>query len=110
MRTISVEALTHEAFAPFGQFYPMEQPEGYAPCGELHRFFPDRLNADSTHRLTKPQLFSANTTCFIKKSFKLRRHRAKIYRRTKNNKICLRNFVKNLFQLCADVAFFIAGV
>lgn len=51
MRTISVEALTHEAFAPFGQFYKMEQPEGYALCGELHRFFPDRLSADSTHRL-----------------------------------------------------------
>lgn len=51
MRTISVEALTHEAFAPFGQFYKMEQPEGYALCGELHRFFPDRLSADSAHRL-----------------------------------------------------------
>lgn len=51
MRTISVEALTHEAFAPFGQFYKMEQPEGYALCGALHRFFPDRLSADSSHRL-----------------------------------------------------------
>lgn len=51
MRTVSVEPLTCERFAPFGQFYPMEQPEGYALCGDLHRFFPDRLNADSTHRL-----------------------------------------------------------
>ena len=51
MRQISVEALTHEAFAPFGQFYPMEKPQGYALCGELHQFFPDRLTADSHHRV-----------------------------------------------------------
>jgi len=51
MRQIKVEALTHEAFAPFGQFYPMEQPQGYALCGELHQFFPDRLTADSNHRV-----------------------------------------------------------
>ena len=51
MRQIKVEALTHETFAPFGQFYPMEQPQGYALCGELHQFFPDRLTADSDHRV-----------------------------------------------------------
>ena len=51
MRQVKVEALTHEAFAPFGQFYNMEKPEGYALCGELHAFFPDRVNADSTHRV-----------------------------------------------------------
>ena len=51
MRTVTVEPLTHEAFAPFGQFYPMERPTGYALSGELHRFFPDRLSADSTHRV-----------------------------------------------------------
>ena len=51
MRTIQVEPLTHEAFAPFGQFSKMESPEGYALCGELHQFFPDRLTADSTHRV-----------------------------------------------------------
>ena len=51
MRQIKVEALTNEAFAPFGQFYPMEQPKGYALCGELHQFFPDRLTADSVHRV-----------------------------------------------------------
>ena len=51
MRQIKTEALTHEAFAPFGQFYPMEQPQGYALCGELHQFFPDRLMADSNHRV-----------------------------------------------------------
>ena len=51
MRQVKVEALTHGAFAPFGQFYTMEQPEGYALCGELHQFFPDRLTADSNHRI-----------------------------------------------------------
>ena len=51
MRQIKVEALTNEAFAPFGQFYPMEQPQGYALCGELHQFFSDRLTADCNHRV-----------------------------------------------------------
>ncbi|MBQ8360043.1 MAG: DUF4867 family protein [Oscillospiraceae bacterium] len=51
MRQIKVESLTHEAFAPFGQFYAMEQPQGYALCGELHQFFPDRLTADCNHRV-----------------------------------------------------------
>lgn len=26
-------------------------PKGYALCGELHRFFPDRVTADSQHRV-----------------------------------------------------------
>lgn len=51
MRTIKAVPITHENFAPFGQFYPMEQPTGYALCGELHQFFPDRLTADSGHRI-----------------------------------------------------------
>lgn len=51
MRQVKVEALTHEVFAPFGQFYPMAAPQGYALCGELHQFFPDRLTADSNHRV-----------------------------------------------------------
>lgn len=51
MRQVKVEALTHEAFAPFGQFYAMEKPQGHALCGEIHRFFPDRITADSTHRV-----------------------------------------------------------
>lgn len=51
MRTVTVEPLTLEAFAPFGQFYAMNEPQGYALCGELHRFFPDRVVADSQHRI-----------------------------------------------------------
>ena len=51
MRQVKVETLTHEAFAPFGQFYNLEKPEGHALCGELHQFFPDRLTADCNHRV-----------------------------------------------------------
>ncbi|MBR4017164.1 MAG: Ureidoglycolate hydrolase [Oscillospiraceae bacterium] len=51
MRQIHIEPITNEAFAPFGQFYNMENPQGYALCGELHQFFPDRVNADSNHRI-----------------------------------------------------------
>ena len=51
MRQVKVEALTHEAFAPFGQFYAMANPQGYALSGALHQFFPDRLTADSNHRV-----------------------------------------------------------
>ena len=35
MKTIKVTELTHEQFAPFGQFYNFEAPDGYALCGEL---------------------------------------------------------------------------
>ena len=51
MHTIKAVPISHEGFAPFGQFYKIEAPEGYALCGELHRFFPDRLVADSQHRV-----------------------------------------------------------
>jgi len=51
MRTIQAQPITNESFAPFGQFYPMDAPKGYALCGELHRFFPDRITADSNHRV-----------------------------------------------------------
>lgn len=43
MRKIKIQRLTKEAFAPFGQYYSMAEPSGHALCGELHRFFPDRL-------------------------------------------------------------------
>ena len=51
MKTVKVQPLTAEAFAPFGQFYTMSEPQGYALCGEIHQFFPDRLTADSNHRV-----------------------------------------------------------
>lgn len=51
MKTIKAVPITNETFAPFGQFYQVDAPKGYALCGELHRFFPDRLVADSLHRV-----------------------------------------------------------
>ena len=49
MKTIKAVEITNEGFAPFGQFYKMDKPEGYALCGAIHSFFPDRLTADSNH-------------------------------------------------------------
>ncbi|MBR5543762.1 MAG: DUF4867 family protein [Oscillospiraceae bacterium] len=51
MKTVKVQPLTFEEFAPFGEFYDMAKPDGYALCGEIHKFFPDRISADSEHRL-----------------------------------------------------------
>ena len=51
MKQIKLQAITHEAFAPFGQFYSMSEPDGYALCGELHRFFPDRMTIDCQSRV-----------------------------------------------------------
>lgn len=51
MNTVKAMPVTHESFAPYGQFYQMSEPSGYALCGEIHRFFPDRLVADSNHRV-----------------------------------------------------------
>ena len=51
MNTIKAMPITNENFAPFGQFYQMDAPKGYALCGEIHRFFPDRIVADSQHRV-----------------------------------------------------------
>lgn len=51
MRTIKAVPITVEEFAPFGQFYTMDKPNGYALCGEIHSFFPDRITADGNHRI-----------------------------------------------------------
>ena len=51
MRKIKAEPITHENFAPFGQFYTMDKPEGYGLSGELHTFYPDRLTADCNTRV-----------------------------------------------------------
>ena len=45
MKTIKLEKLTKDAFAPFGEYYDMVNPDGYALTGEIHRFFPDRVIA-----------------------------------------------------------------
>ena len=51
MRKVQAKPITAENFAPYGQFYTMDDPKGYALCGELHAFYPDRINADSVHRV-----------------------------------------------------------
>ena len=51
MKKVKIQPITHESFAPFGQFYEMSRPDGYALCGEIHKFFPDRITVDSEHRL-----------------------------------------------------------
>ncbi len=45
MLKIKAELINNENFAPFGRFYKMDDPKGYALKGELHSFFPDRLTA-----------------------------------------------------------------
>ncbi len=47
MKTIKAQPLTHESFAPYGQFYAMDDPKGYALSGAIHKFYPDRLGASS---------------------------------------------------------------
>ncbi len=51
MKQIKAVPITHEEFSLFGQFYSMNNPDGYALCGEIHKFFPDRITADSNHRI-----------------------------------------------------------
>lgn len=45
MKTIKVEKLSKESFAPYGEYYQMDAPDGHALCGEIHRFYPDRVTA-----------------------------------------------------------------
>lgn len=49
MKTVKLEKLSKTAFAPFGEYYNMDKPEGYALKGELHAFYPDRLSAYQGH-------------------------------------------------------------
>jgi len=45
MKTIKVEKLSVEAFAPYGEYYTMDKPDGHPLCGAIHRFYPDRVTA-----------------------------------------------------------------
>ena len=51
MKKIKAVPITCEEFSSFGQFYAMDNPDGYALCGEIHKFFPDRITCDSNHRV-----------------------------------------------------------
>ena len=48
MFQIKAEKLTAEAFAPFGRFFNMDDPTGYALEGALHKFYPDRIRDSYT--------------------------------------------------------------
>lgn len=51
MIKIKATPINEHDFAPFGTFCNMEEPEGYALEGELHRFYPDRMSESCTGRL-----------------------------------------------------------
>ena len=51
MLTIKAAPITHEAFAPFGQFYPMASPDGHSLDGDIHKFYPDRITAGAFARV-----------------------------------------------------------
>lgn len=54
MFKVKVEQLSAEAFAPFGQFFPMCDPESVVKSGEDIPFYPDRMvhNFDVTGSIT----------------------------------------------------------
>ncbi|MBQ8658719.1 MAG: DUF4867 family protein [Clostridia bacterium] len=45
MKTIKIQNLSKETFAPYGEYYKMDEPNGHALCGAIHRFYPDRVTA-----------------------------------------------------------------
>ena len=47
MKTIKAQRLTKQDFAPYGEYYNMANPDGYALCGEIHKFYPDRVLANA---------------------------------------------------------------
>ena len=51
MKQVKVQPLTRDAFAPFGEFYDMANPDGYPLCGAIHKFYPDRLTTSCAGRL-----------------------------------------------------------
>ena len=51
MKQVKVQLLTRDAFAPFGEFYDMANPDGYALCGAIHKFYPDRVTTTCSGRL-----------------------------------------------------------
>ena len=51
MKTVKVQALTRDGFAPFGEYYNMADPDGYALEGAIHKFYPDRMTTTCRSRL-----------------------------------------------------------
>jgi len=51
MRKLQAVPINLQDFAPFGQFYAFDKPDGHPLCGEIHKFYPDRITGDSEHRI-----------------------------------------------------------
>ena len=51
MKVVTVEKLTKDGYAPYGEFYQMDAPDGHALCGAIHRFYPDRVTAYQGHNV-----------------------------------------------------------
>ena len=51
MKQIKLQRLTRDEFAPFGEFYDMENPDGYSLAGAIHNFYPDRMTTSCGGRL-----------------------------------------------------------
>ncbi len=51
MKRIKVQPLSRDAFTQFGEFYDMVNPDGYALCGAIHKFYPDRMTTTCGGRL-----------------------------------------------------------
>lgn len=51
MNVIKANLINKEEFAPFGVFYDMWNPSGYALEGELHKFYPDRISESCVSRM-----------------------------------------------------------
>lgn len=51
MKQVKIQPITRDGFAPFGEYYDMANPDGYALAGAIHKFFPDRLTTVCGGRL-----------------------------------------------------------
>ena len=51
MKQIKIQKLTRDDFAPFGEFYDLINPDGYALSGAIHKFYPDRMTTACGGRL-----------------------------------------------------------
>ena len=91
MGTVKLQKLTKEAFSPFGEYYVMNKPEGYALCGELHRFFPDRVTVNPS---TKSMAFSP---IMVKKPEKM--HITQVEYHTTTAEIFAWRYTVNLFKV-----------
>ncbi|MEY8285520.1 ureidoglycolate lyase [Lachnospiraceae bacterium 50-23] len=51
MNIVKAIPVNREAFAPYGVYYDMLRPDGYALEGEIHKFYPDRISESASTRI-----------------------------------------------------------